>query len=175
MINSGVYQIQNKKNGKRYIGSAVDVSKRWYNHRSELRNDKHPNRYFQNAWNKYGEDAFEFVLILECDVEDLIWIEQVYFDAVRPEYNLCLVAGSPLGVKHTDEARANMSRAMMGNTNALGYKHTDEAKAKISKAFMGKKLSPEHIANLKGFLGRKHSEETKAKMSISAKRRQNER
>jgi hypothetical protein len=32
-------------------------------------------------------------------------------DLIQPEYNLCQVAGSTLGHKHTDKAKANMSKA----------------------------------------------------------------
>lgn len=60
-----------------------------------------------------------------------------------------------LGHKHTDEAKAKMSAAkmgennpakrpevrakMMGNTNTLGYNPTDETRAKLSAAGMGNK------------------------------------
>ena len=40
-----------------------------------------------------------------------------------------------LGYKHTPETRANMSASKIGNSNALGhtFRHTDEAKARISR------------------------------------------
>lgn len=36
---SGIYQIINTVNGKRYIGSAVNLGKRWINHRVGLKNN----------------------------------------------------------------------------------------------------------------------------------------
>lgn len=39
---SGVYAIQSA-DGRLYIGSSVDVEKRWIEHRSRLRHGKHDN------------------------------------------------------------------------------------------------------------------------------------
>lgn len=45
------------------------------------------------------------------DKSKLIEREQFYLDTLKPRYNCNLVAGSPLGVKHTEESRLNMSKA----------------------------------------------------------------
>ena len=50
----GVYMIKNKVNGKLYIGSSVDIQKRWINHRIYLRNNKHHSFQLQQDWNEYG-------------------------------------------------------------------------------------------------------------------------
>mgnify|MGYP000886959842 CR=1 FL=1 len=63
----GVYQIVNKLNGHKYIGSSINIWTRWGRHLSDLRKNKHDNNYLQNAWNKYGEDNFEFGVLLFCD------------------------------------------------------------------------------------------------------------
>jgi hypothetical protein len=62
-MNTGIYCIFNKITKKRYIGSASGkhgFRARWRNHKWRLRNGKHHSLYLQNAWNKYGEDSFEF-------------------------------------------------------------------------------------------------------------------
>ena len=59
---SGIYTIICKTTGKYYIGSAVWIRKRWRNHREDLRKGKHHNLYLQRAWNKYGEDNFDFIV-----------------------------------------------------------------------------------------------------------------
>lgn len=55
-----IYKITNKINGKIYIGSAIDMDQREHSHCSDLRCHRHHNSHLQNAFNKYGEDAFEF-------------------------------------------------------------------------------------------------------------------
>ena len=61
--NCGIYKITNLKNNKGYIGQSSDIKKRWRNHKFELKNNIHNNPYLQNAFNKYGEEAFEFRII----------------------------------------------------------------------------------------------------------------
>ena len=55
MIQSGIYQILNTVNGKFYIGSAVDFTLRWAQHKWEFKNNRHSNTHLQRAYNKYGE------------------------------------------------------------------------------------------------------------------------
>ena len=54
-MNSGIYKILNKINGKFYIGSAVNFKRRFARHKRLLNINCHPNEYLQNAWNKYWE------------------------------------------------------------------------------------------------------------------------
>jgi hypothetical protein len=65
-----------------------------------------------------------------------------------------------VGRRHTDEARAKIAAAAVGNQKALGnrFTHTDEARAKIAVAGLGNQHT----------LGYKHTEETKAKMRAAA-------
>lgn len=154
------------ENGHCYIGSAIDIKKRWCQHRSQLNLGKHPNRYLQNAWNKYGEDVFEFSVLETCFVFILIFREQHYIDSIKPKYNLSRTAGSTLGVKQSEEARAKKALIERGNTKALGYRHTEEARNKIS--FAGRRKCTEEtkekisLANT----GHKYTDEMKAKMSL---------
>lgn len=50
----GIYQIQNKINGKIYIGQSIDIEKRLKQHLRYLRKSQHYNSHFQNAFDKYG-------------------------------------------------------------------------------------------------------------------------
>src|SRR5690606_34117775 len=114
MADSGIYEIVNRVNGKRYIGSAVTLAKRWNLHRHQLRAGKHHSRPLLSAWRKYGEPAFDFRVIEKCAPECLIEREQAAFDLLRPEYNACKTAGSTLGVKYTADSRKRMSDARKG-------------------------------------------------------------
>lgn len=179
-MNTGIYCIEHIASGKRYVGSAVDFSQRWYIHKSHLRRNVHHSVYLQRAWNKYGEDAFEFKKLLICSAENRLMYEQRYIDGLNPEYNLAKVAGSQLGYKHTEEARAKIRAArarQVADTAAMhasnkGRKHTPEWIEKTRQVHLGRKRSPEIIARRKAahirpMLGKKHSPETLAKMSAT--------
>ena len=43
-----------------------------------------------------------------CDKKETLIREQYYLDLLKPEYNILKKAGSPLGFKHSDEAKAKM-------------------------------------------------------------------
>lgn len=87
--NSGVYEIVNRENCKRYIGSSVNLLKRWRMHLWRLRNNSHHSATLQSAYNKYGE-VFTFNVLELCAREVLYTIEQAYIDKLSPEYNINL-------------------------------------------------------------------------------------
>lgn len=108
---SGIYQIRNLVNGKVYIGSAVNLKKRIYRHQYELKKNKHTNDYLQKAWDKYGEENFSFEVIEIIDAKDsLIEREQLWLDKFesykrKNGYNICPIAGSSLGTRHSEETK----------------------------------------------------------------------
>lgn len=114
-IQSGIYMILNRLNGKRYVGSAVNLKKRRVDHFRALRKGMHHNTYFQRAFKKCGEDVFGWeVLEYIWDLEMLISRENLYL-GMFPSwllYNECPVAGSSLGYKHTEEWCRNHSKIM---------------------------------------------------------------
>lgn len=98
---SGIYKIQSLiKPEKIYIGSAVNISNRWYRHREDLKNNTHGNSKLQNHYNKYGKDDLVFSVIVGCTKENLISYEQFYIDALSPVFNCRIIAQSNLGIKH---------------------------------------------------------------------------
>ena len=95
--NQGIYKILNTVNDHIYIGSTIQgFSKRWCDHRTLLYRNKHKNPYLQNAWNKYGKEAFVFIeqerLNDISDVNKIREREQYWIDNLKPEYNLSDVA-----------------------------------------------------------------------------------
>ncbi len=111
---SGVYQIRNKVNGKRYVGSAANFRLRRTNHICQLRAGRHHSNHLQRAFDLYGEDAFVFEVLLFCGPEDLLKEEQRALDAGIGEYNEALSATAPmLGRKHSAKARAKMVQALL--------------------------------------------------------------
>lgn len=148
-FNSGVYEIVNTVNGKRYIGSSVNLSRRRSAHYADLEGSRHGNAHLQSAFDKYGIDNFEFRTLLLCDPENCLMYEQMCIDALKPEYNILPTAGNRLGSAASDEARRKNSEAHKG------IRPSEETRAKLSEASKG------HVV----------SEETKRKISEAKKLR----
>ena len=180
----GIYKIANTITGDFYIGSSGNINRRISEHRCTLANNVHRNIHLQRAWNKYGEQAFEFKAILLCDIKYKLYFEQGFIDLFKPVYNVATNASAPMqGQHHTTETRAKQSEAHKGNKSALGHKHTTETRAKLSEANKGKtnalghkhteeakrKLSESHSGDKHPFYGKHHSDETRAKISAAAK------
>ena len=162
--NAGIYAIIHMETQRRYVGSSMNIVKRWSEHRNALRALRHRNSKLQNAWNKYGADSFQFEVLQRVEnLNDLIVCEQFFIDELKPFYNIRLVAAeSNLGIKHSDEAKAKISSAQMGRV------HNDATKAKMSVARKGIKFSAEHRAKISAAnKGTIHSDEAKAKMSAA--------
>jgi group I intron endonuclease len=66
------------------------------------------------ALKKYGHENFSIEILEYCSVENLLKREQYYIDLSKPEYNILQKAGSSLGYKHTEETKAKMSTAQIG-------------------------------------------------------------
>lgn len=157
---SGIYKIQSKcKPSRIYIGSAVNIKKRWQYHLQDLRNNKHHSEKLQRHFNKYNEEDLSFSILLGCPIEDLIKTEQYFIDSCKPWFNICKIAGSPLGVKHSKETRRRFSIAHLGRTPWNKGKKlpplSNETKAKM------------RASNTRPFMGKKHTEESKNKMSAA--------
>lgn len=187
-MNSGIYAIVNKLNGNRYIGSSENIKKRWANHIKRLKNNNHHSRHLQSAWNKYGEEYFDFVLLMNCVPEELIRNEQRFFDACLPEYNVSPVAGRTSGIIRSEEYRKKQSRSQKGKTitletrnkisegmkgkrNSLGVTRdlSDDVKKKISKKLIGHSVSEETRIKI-GSKNRnyKHTQEAKIKIGLAS-------
>lgn len=123
---SCVYKIENAVTGDMYIGSTIDVVKRWRSHKSDLNSSRHHSRYLQNAWNKYGEENFVFTILVISDSVTIRLYEQLLLDRLNPVYNT---------VKNVEKPR-------------LGYKYTEEEKLRMSKQRKGKKKSLETIRRM---------------------------
>jgi len=101
---SGVYRIRCLPTGKIYVGSAVDLYERWYEHRRNLRRGNHINAHLQAAWNKYGEENFEFSVLEFVEASALRQVEQTWIDQSgctngNIGFNIATVVGSPAGLR----------------------------------------------------------------------------
>jgi group I intron endonuclease len=110
-MKTGIYKITNCVTGDFYVGSAVSILLRFSIHRSKLRKKYHDNLHFQSSWNKYGEDAFVFEIVEECNKEKLIEREQFYIDTLKPTINKRIVAYSNIGISLSKETRYKLSES----------------------------------------------------------------
>lgn len=142
---SGIYKIANLVTNDIYIGSSKDMNRRFIRHKSDLKNNRHGNRYLQRAYNKYGNKNFVFeVLEIVQNSNFLMNKEQYYIDNLLPKYNLCKIAAVPGSYPRTEEHREKISKALKGRK---GKPHTRQTKKKLSEHFKGIPLSKEHIKN----------------------------
>ena len=165
-----IYQIKNSKTGKCYIGQTTDFKRRKREHLNELRKHKHANLYLQNAFDKYGEDSFEFTILEECEKEqandrEIFWLNNFGGFESSNNYNLCQ-AGGAKGI--SEETREKLRSRIM----------SEETRRKISESRKGIKLNLTDErrrqiseSNRQRFTGKKHTEESKRKMSETLKAR----
>lgn len=113
---SGIYIIQNVTNRKVYIGQAQDIESRRKRHFGLLRAGTHRNIHLQRAFDRDGENSFDFDIVEICDKPRLTSSEQKWIDSYSPDeiYNICLVAESSTGVKRRDETRKKLSAVKKG-------------------------------------------------------------
>jgi len=82
-IKSGVYKITCLANNRVYIGSSNNIHRRIIEHKSDLKLNKHHNRFLQKDYNKYGLSAFQFDVVCYCDVDKLLLKEQQIIDKYK--------------------------------------------------------------------------------------------
>ena len=142
----GIYGIKNILNNKIYVGkTGMNFGDRWDNHKALLRGNKHDNPYLQNAWNKYGEESFEFIVIEDCQVEELndkemYWIK--YYKELGLAYNLHNGGdgGYNLGQHLSEETKRKIGEK--NRVNSFGKTHSQETKQKMRESHLGKKYKP---------------------------------
>lgn len=81
----GIYLISTP-NKSCYVGSSINIYRRWYEHRYALKNCIHHSHRLQSAWNKYGDDL-QFQILERCVESDLVSREQYWVDKLSPALN----------------------------------------------------------------------------------------
>lgn len=173
---SGIYMIRNEAAGNGYVGSAVNLRRRWRDHRNLLSRGAHRSAILQAAWSKNGADAFAFEVVEFTCRSRLLEREQVWLDFFRPAYNIANVARAPmLGRKQSESTRAKIGQANKGR-RTFGRIASAETRAKLSaslrgnKNCLGLKRSERELEKLRGNtrgLGHKHTAEARARMSAN--------
>lgn len=126
---SGIYRWTNKLSHKTYVGSAIDLTRRFRSYFSlaflekELR---YGNSVICSSLLKYGYSEFSLEILEYCEKEELIVREQYYLDNLKPEYNILTIARSSKGFKHSQMTKTLLSRL------GLNRIVSDDTKLKIS-------------------------------------------
>jgi len=174
-----IYSIENKINGKKYIGQTIRLlQKRIYEYKSAFNLNKFNNPYLLNAFKKYGWENFEFKIIdTASDIHELNEKEIEYirkFDTTNKNkgYNikssgenaipsletLEKMSRSHKGIRQTDTwINKRIAKAGSDEAKKYGKIKTNEEKKILSKN------SPKY------WLGKSRDAETKEKISKTKK------
>lgn len=123
-MKTGIYKITNQINGKFYVGSSKDLSRRKKDHFRLLKKGTNHSILLQRAVNKYGIDNFIFEVIVECSEELLFTIEQKLVDDLKPEYNIAIQDVSvPIGLPYKDKSLyKEYAEDRLKNNSNFGWK-----------------------------------------------------
>lgn len=151
LFKTGVYEILNTITKERYIGSASRIGKsnslsgfyvRFEKHKSLLKSNKHYNIHLQRAYNKYGENNFNFNVLSICPSEYCIKLEQWFLDNLKPEYNIRKIADSNKGIKFTAEHKEKLSKSIK---NSLKNKVDNSYRKRIGETQKITKLNKKSL------------------------------
>ena len=102
-----------------YVGVSTNIERRWREHVTEARANRHPNSFLRNVINKHYPDNLIFEIVYLSNEDNCYNYEEM----LRPETNIGwnLRSGGPVG-KITEEGRKAIS------AKALGKKLTEKEK-----------------------------------------------
>ncbi len=200
-MQAGIYKIENVCNGHIYIGSSKDIEARWHRHKLDLMANRHHNPYLQRAWNKYGDNAFVFIVLEHLnDVSLLYEYEQIWIDKLSPQYNIGSVGGGDCISNHPNyeqicQQQSNIQKTKINKLSdkeraakygRLGNKNPNWKGGKslftcpccmriIKRTNDNQKSCKQCMPSLSGkqnpFYGKKHSVDTKNKIGVANKGR----
>ncbi len=172
----GIYYIHCTVSGCVYVGSSIDILRRWRVHCRALQRGKHHSEIFQRSFDKYLIGAFTLQFV-EAVAAKCFQIEETRHiqEHAGKLLNVNLIAECPMGgrrhsdatrakmsnsrkgKKFSDEWRRNMSAALKGRPHKRGWTHGEATRAKISDAHKGNTY----------MLGKKHTPEAKQRISAA--------
>ena len=144
----GIYCIENSINHKKYIGQSTNIESRWRCHKSELRRNIHGNDYLQKAWNKYGEDNFQFYILEECITDIIDDRERHYiilYDTTNRDYGYNIENGGSINKILSDSTKRKISN----NHADVSGKNNPMYGVKMSEDSINKTLSHPNYKNRK--------------------------
>ena len=133
---SGVYKWTNLINAKLYVGSSINLSKRFLKYYNDnlLAKD---NMLISKAILKYGRANFSLEIIEYCSSKNVTQKEQYYLDLLKPKYNILKIAGSSYGYRHNETNLAKLNTRVVTEETLCKMRtriQSEKTKIKISKA-----------------------------------------
>lgn len=112
---SGIYKIENKINGKVYVGKTVNFRKRYVSYKASYynRTERQINFYLMNSIDKYSPENFTFSVLEFCGIDDLAekelsWMVELGSTNLDKGYNLRM--DSSTGMVTHDSTREKISK-----------------------------------------------------------------
>lgn len=142
----GIYGIYSEVNDTIYVGSSLNMRRRTKQHKTDLKCNRHPNTHLQRAYNLYGVDEFQFVILELTDIADkdhVHALEQKWLDYCTSNYkgvyNGRPIAESTRGYHHTEDAKEKIRQ------NSKKYMNRPEVKERYSALTKERMSNPEEM------------------------------
>jgi group I intron endonuclease len=117
----GIYKISCSQDARIYVGSSIDIERRWKDHRRQLDSGIHRNSKLQIDWDAYGDESFTFSILEETDqltIQEQKWLDQ-YIDN---RYNISPNAWNPMA----DPATAKKQQVSLNKSGNRGNQKLSE-------------------------------------------------
>lgn len=127
---TGIYIILNKITRKYYVGQSVNIQRRFYQHKTKYKTKK---THLYNSMRYYGIDNFDFIVLYECNKEEMNKYETFYitvFNSFNDGYNE--TNGGDSNYIVSDELKIQISKRMKE------YQNRPDVKENNSLSHIGK-------------------------------------
>lgn len=166
-MESGIYMLTCKINGRRYIGQSGNITRRMWEHKYQRKSARLP---ISRAIKKYGFENFEVTVLEYCTPEELNEKEMFYIETLNPEYNISAGGESGMRGYHHSEETKKLCRA-------AARKEWEDKTPEEKKQIIECQLTGHHKPHSKETreilrqlnLGKKQSKETITKRSEAMK------
>jgi hypothetical protein len=127
---SGIYCFTNLTSGKKYVGSSVNLGRRFSQYFNVNYLTRQSYMTICKSLLKYGYSDFslevldkkiyiyfliKYIYFIYCDSSELLTREKHFMGLIKPEYNISMEPSHPfLGLTHSDETRAKLSAFFKG-------------------------------------------------------------
>ena len=171
-----IYLRTNTVNGMQYVGQSKDFKTR--ERQWKCLKLRYANQLLTDDRERYGLDAFETKILIECPDEELDYYEKKYIEELNTIYPSGYNAneGGAISFKCSDITKEKISKANKGENNGMfgktpwnkGLDWPDDVREKLSKSHVGVQAGEKHP-----LWGTHHSDETKKKISEKKKGKPN--